>query len=56
MPIELNPSEVSGLTICYGLNVSPRPPNSYAEILLPNVIILGAEAFWRCLSHRAESS
>lgn len=33
---------------CYALDVCPpHPPNSYAEILTLNVIVLGGEAFGR---------
>lgn len=34
--------------MCYGLNVCV-PPNSYAEILIPIVIIFGSGAFGRQL-------
>ena len=27
------------------------PPNSYVDILMPNVMVLGGEAFGRCLGH-----
>lgn len=38
----------SGYTQCYGLNVCV-PQNSSAEILIPNVIVLGGKTFRRCL-------
>lgn len=36
---------------CYGLNVM-CPPNSYAENLVPPVMVSGGGAFRRCLGHK----
>ena len=35
-------------TLYHGLNVL-LPPNSYVEILMPSVIVLGSGVFERCL-------
>lgn len=39
-------------SLCYGLNVCV-PQNSYVEILMPNMMILGGGGFGRHLHHKA---
>ena len=39
---------------CYGLKVCvPLPPNSYVDILTPNLMIIGREGLVRCLGHES---
>lgn len=45
---EIKLAMATGYGHCYGLNVFVLQ-NSYAKILIPNVIVLGGEAFGRCL-------
>ena len=51
---DCSPANTLVLAYCYGMNFYV-PPNSYVEILMPNVMVLGNGPFGRWLGHGDEA-